>query len=175
MSLQSISGIRPSPVFATRGDSTKKIRAGMPLGAKVSLVGHDMYYFLDKLVQCVLPRIREWQGINPVGDNQGSISLMLPASVVGTFPDIEPHFDMFPRLFDVKIDFKTTGQNDHETCQLLSGFQIPFLSEKLVDAVEEKKSNDPWELIKQAKTREERKRLFAEITAAKKAAAKSSE
>ena len=175
MSLQSITGIRPEPVFATRGDSTKKIRAGMPMGAKVSLHGSEMYYFLDKLVQCVLPRIREWQGVNPVGDGKGSISLNLPAQVVGTFPDIEPHFDMFPRLFDVKVDLHTTGQSDQETILLLSGFQIPFLDKPVVDEVEVKKSNDPWELIKKAKTREERKRLFQEITARKKALGKDAE
>ena len=169
MSLQAITGKLPEPVFATKGDSTKKIRAGMPLGAKVSLTGHDMFYFLDKLVQCVMPRIREWKGLNPRGDNKGSLQMLLPASVVGTFPDIEPHFDMFPKLFDVKINFSTTGQSDRETVMLLSGFQVPFLDKVEVDEVEEKKSNDPWELIKLAKTREERKRLFQEITAAKRA------
>jgi ribosomal protein L5 len=103
MSLQCITGKRAEPVFATRGDNSKKIRAGMPLGARVTLQGSEMYYFLDKLVQTVLPRIREWEGVNPIGDGKGSLELTLPASVVGTFPDIEPHFDMFPRLFDTKV------------------------------------------------------------------------
>jgi ribosomal protein L5 len=103
MSLQSISGIRATPLFATRGDASKKIRAGMPLGAHVSLYGQDMFNFLDKMIQCVLPRIREWPGVNPVGDGQGAISFKLPASAIGTFPDIEPHFDSFPRLFDVEV------------------------------------------------------------------------
>jgi large subunit ribosomal protein L5 len=75
----------------------------MPLGATVSLGGQEMYNFLDKMIQCVLPRIREWPGVNPIGDDKGSISFMLPASAVGTFPDIEPHFDSFPRLFDIEV------------------------------------------------------------------------
>jgi ribosomal protein L5 len=103
MSLQSISGIRASPLFATRGDASKKIRAGMPLGASVSLKGEEMYNFLDKMIQCVLPRIREWSGVNPIGNGKGSISFTLPASAVGTFPDIEPHFDSFPRLFEIEV------------------------------------------------------------------------
>jgi ribosomal protein L5 len=103
MSLQSISGIRATPLFATRGDASKKIRAGMPLGANVTLNGQEMFNFFDKMIQCVLPRIREWSGVNPIGDGQGAISFKLPASAVGTFPDIEPHFDSFPRLFDVEV------------------------------------------------------------------------
>lgn len=120
------------------------------------------------MTQCVLPRIREWKGINPVGDSRGSLSITLPASVIGTFPDIEPHFDSFPRLFDTEIIFRTSGKTDRETCMLLSGFQLPFLDEPVIEKVEANVSNDPWAAIKLAKTREERKALFAQITAQRK-------
>jgi hypothetical protein len=63
---------------------------------------------------------------------------------------------------------RTSGKNDKETCLLLSGFQLPFLPEPKIDVSEVKKSDDPWEAIKNAKTREERKALFAQITAARK-------
>jgi large subunit ribosomal protein L5 len=74
----------------------------MPIGCKVEIEGEEMYTFLDKLVQCVLPRIREFKGLNPI-NNDGKVEFILPASAVGTFPDIEPHFDMFPRLFDTEV------------------------------------------------------------------------
>ncbi|KAJ3268712.1 hypothetical protein HDV01_002343 [Terramyces sp. JEL0728] len=163
MSLQSITGKRPDPLFAETGDHSKKIRKGMPLGATVEIKGEQMYSFLDKLVQCVLPRIREYEGVNPIGNDKGSLTITLPASAIGTFPDIEPHFDSFPRLFETDVTFITSGRNDYETCLLLSGFQIPFLPEKKI--VEERKvvSDDPWAAIKSAKTREERKALYADI------------
>ncbi|KAI8893231.1 ribosomal protein L5 domain-containing protein [Globomyces pollinis-pini] len=168
LSLQCITGIRGDPVFATNGDASKKIRAGMPLGAKVELRGQDMYHFLDKMVQCVLPRIREWEGLNPVGNGSGQMKLVLPSSAVGTFPDIEPHFDSFPRLFDIEVTMYTSAKNDWETILLLSGFQLPFLPEVKVEEVKEVVSDDPWARIKAAKTSEERKALFAQISAERK-------
>ena len=50
----------------------------------------------------------------------------IPASSVGFFPDIEPHFDMYPRLFDMDILIQTTAKNPQETMLLLNGFGIPF-------------------------------------------------
>ncbi|KAJ3344610.1 hypothetical protein HDU91_000165, partial [Kappamyces sp. JEL0680] len=139
----------------------KKIRVGMPIGARARLPLSESYHFLDKMIQCVLPRIREWEGVNPQGDGNGSISFTLPASSIGTFPDIEPHFDSFPRLYDTKVTIHTTAVNDWETCLLLSGFQLPFLPAVKVEHVDLVKSDDPWAAIKAAKTREERKALFA--------------
>ncbi|KAI8826169.1 ribosomal protein L5 domain-containing protein [Fimicolochytrium jonesii] len=160
MSLQAISGVRAEPIFATAGDAAKKIRAGMPLGAQVELRGVRMYEFLDKLTQTVLPRLREWNGINPVGDDNGSITLRLPGPAVGYFPDIEPHFDMYPKLFDTDIVVQTTGKSDWETVMCLSGFQIPFLEERVVaKEKEEADSNDPWAKFRKPKTREERQAM----------------
>ncbi|KAJ3055840.1 hypothetical protein HK097_009043 [Rhizophlyctis rosea] len=163
MSLQAITGIRPDPVFATFSDAAKKIREGMPMGARVRLTGPPMYEFLDKLTQCVLPRIREWEGINPVGDSAGKISFTLPDTAVGYFPDIEPHFDSFPRLFDTEVIVQTTGKSDWETTLCLSGFQIPFLEQRVEEkVVADPDANDPWAQFKKLKTKEERK-AFNEI------------
>ena len=63
MSLSSVTGKRAEPLFAQEGDASKKIREGMPLGARVELTGRRMYEFLDKVITTVLPRIREWEGI----------------------------------------------------------------------------------------------------------------
>ncbi|KAJ3043407.1 hypothetical protein HDV00_005105 [Rhizophlyctis rosea] len=167
MSLQSITGVRADPLFATESIAQKRIREGMPMGARVEITGPKMFEFLDKLAQCVLPRIREWEGVNPVGDGRGSISFTLPDTAMGYFPDIEPHFDSFPRLFDTEVIIKTTGRDDWETALCLSGFQIPFLEERVVDVeeVQEGDPNDPWAALRDVKSREARKELAAKIMA----------
>ena len=106
-----------------QGDASRKIRQGMPIGAKVKLEGPEMYHFLDKLVQTVMPRIREFEGVYP-GD--GVVQFKLDASTVGTFPDIEPHFDSFPRLFDTTVTINTSGRSEYETVGLLSGNLCKF-------------------------------------------------
>ena len=141
----------------------------MPLGARVELTGRDMYLFLDKMTQCVLPRISDWPGINPEGNNKGVISFDLPSASVGCFPDIEPHFDMFPRLFDTTVTMHTSGKSDWESTLCLSGFQLPFLEAKIIKEVDATdKVDDPWALLKEAKTRTERKALAALMTTTKK-------
>ncbi|KAH9246642.1 hypothetical protein BASA81_015803 [Batrachochytrium salamandrivorans] len=169
MCLQSITGVQAYPLFAETGDSSKRIRAGMPLGARVEITGTQMFGFLDKLTQCVLPRMREFEGINPVGDNSGMMKLTLPDTALGYFPDIEPHFDMYPQMFETDVMMYTTGKCDWETSLLLSGLQVPFLNEKVV-AVEDTGPvvDDPWAMIKAAKTREERAKLHKLAEAAAK-------
>ncbi|KAI8925814.1 ribosomal protein L5 domain-containing protein [Entophlyctis helioformis] len=171
MSLQSISGVRADPLFAEVGDAAKRIRAGMPLGARVELTGPRMFEFVDKLTQCVMPRIREFKGLNPTGDGAGAISFKLPDTAIGYFPDIEPHFDMFPRLFETDVILHTTGKNDWETALCLSAFQMPFMAERVqaAEAGDSKAgSDDPWAQIRSAKTREERIALHKAAQSAKK-------
>jgi ribosomal protein L5 len=143
MALQAICGVRPDPVLAKKGilklvylgDASRKIRQGMPIGAKVKLEGPDMYHFLDKLVQTVMPRIREFEGIYP-GD--GVVEFKLDASTVGTFPDIEPHFDSFPRLFDTTVTINTSARSEYETVGLLSGIDYSDLY-RISNSIHEKK------------------------------------
>lgn len=71
MALSCISGVRASPLFAEKGDATKKIRQGMPLGGRVELSGGDAFHFLDKMKETVLPRIREWKGFEPIVTDGG--------------------------------------------------------------------------------------------------------
>lgn len=174
MALQSIGGVKPEPLFAEKGDAVKRIREGMPLGCRVELTGHRMHEFMDKMVHCVLPRIREFKGFNPKGNGKGSISLTLPSSSVGYFPDIEPHFDMFPRLFDVDVLIQTTAQTDREMLLLLSGLQVPF--KPTVDPVDDSDANvqqmSVWDKIKSAASREERIALHKAEIDAKRAAKK---
>jgi large subunit ribosomal protein L5 len=147
MSLQSITGVSASPLFAEEGDASKKIRAGMPIGATVELTGTKAYEFLDKVIQVVLPRLREWEGVEPVGDGNGNLTIRLPETVMGSFPDIEPHFDMFPTLFATDMVIHTSAKTDDSAVLLLSGFQMPFTTKKKL-VVEEVKEEDPYAKFK---------------------------
>ncbi|KAJ3379781.1 hypothetical protein HDU84_006417 [Entophlyctis sp. JEL0112] len=130
-SLESITGVKAEPLFATLEHATKVIRAGMPLGAQVTLHPPLAHQFLDKCTQTLLPRLREWPGISPLNPRHkstrtGILSFKIPAGSVGGFPDVEPHFDLYPRLFDVTVEIHTTCGNEKSAVALLSGFQMPF-------------------------------------------------
>ncbi|KAJ3211740.1 hypothetical protein HDU67_004322 [Dinochytrium kinnereticum] len=175
LSLQAITGVYASPLFAARGDASKKIRQGMPLGAVVELKGPRAYEFLDKLIQVVLPRLREWEGVDPfVVDTEtggsgagsgrkgertpavtvqpGTITLRLPESVMGSFPDIEPHYEMYPRLFATTVTVHTTSKDLEGAAMVLSGFQMPFMKDAK-PAETEKKSETEGEEDPYAKFR----------------------
>lgn len=155
--LQSISSVPAYPLFATSGDNTKKIRAGMPLGACVDLTGPLAYEFLDKLIQIVLPRLREWNGVEVqvpkpfvATVRQGTVTIKLPEVALGAFPDIEPVFDMFPRMFAVDVVIQTTAGNPRDAAMLLSGFQMPIEIVE-VDKTERKQESatlDKWAKFK---------------------------
>ncbi|TPX31660.1 hypothetical protein SmJEL517_g05033 [Synchytrium microbalum] len=155
MTLQAITGVRAEPLFATQADVSKQIRSGMALGAYCTLSGPPAFAFLDKLITCVLPRMNDWEGINPVGNGKGGITFKLSGQAVGLFPDIEPHFDSFPRLNDLDVLMETSGRTDDEAVLLLSGYQMPFLAvkEEVVKSAETGGAFDPWA---QFRTRRER-------------------
>ena len=141
MSLSQITGAHASPLYAERGDAVIRLREGAPIGALAELKGQRMYEFLDKLVHTVLPRLRDWDGLVPTRNEQGFVVLKLRPSEMGYFPDIEPHFDMYPMLFETEIGFITNCKNINEDALLLSGFGIPIDGSTLfkaeADVVEE--------------------------------------
>ncbi|CAG8752804.1 33174_t:CDS:2 [Gigaspora margarita] len=124
MALQCITSERPTVVYSKTGVAQWKLR-------KVSISGPPMYTFLDKLVEIVLPRMKEWHGI-PItsGDQNGNIAMGFPASALSLFPDIEGNYDMFPLMTGFDVIFNTTAYTDYEGRMLLSGFQIPFTPRK---------------------------------------------
>ncbi|KAI8833750.1 ribosomal protein L5 domain-containing protein, partial [Chytridium lagenaria] len=161
MSLQAITGVHASPLFAVHGDASKKIRAGMPMGAVVELSGPRAFEFLDKLIQVVLPRLREWEGVDPFKKDAprvllqpGTITIKLPESVMGSFPDIEPHYEMFPRLFAATVTVHTSATDLEGAALVLSGFQMPFLKDampEVASADETKEDDDPFAKFKKRK------------------------
>jgi large subunit ribosomal protein L5 len=95
----------------------------MPIGVKVTLRGHKMYEFLDRLVAVSLPRIRDFKGVNDKGfDGRGNYSMGVPEQII--FPEI--NIDKVNKINGMDISFVTTANTDREAFSLLREFGIPF-------------------------------------------------
>ena len=98
MVLQAMSGVRAKVHLARRsytmGRSTFNQRAGKPIAVSVNMTGETMYDFLAKLVEVVMPRIKDWKGIpGSSGDGSGNLGFAMSNEVVGGFPEIEVNYD----------------------------------------------------------------------------------
>ena len=100
-----------------------KIRDGMSIGASVTLRKDQMYTFLTKLIHIVLPRIRDFRGINPNGfDGRGNYNLGLKEQLI--FPEIS--YDDITQIRGLDISIVTTAKTDEEARALLKSFGMPF-------------------------------------------------
>lgn len=125
MSLQlaQICGQRPITTYARRDISTFKLRKGDPIGIKVTLRNKKMYDFMEKLVKIVLPRIRDFRGIDTNGfDKRGSFTLGLSEQIV--FPEID--YSKVDKIRGFEITFVTSGKNKNETQKLMEILGMPF-------------------------------------------------
>jgi large subunit ribosomal protein L5 len=114
---------KPIVTRSKKSISNFKLRAGMPIGLKVTLRGERMYTFLEKLVNIALPRIRDFRGINPNSfDGRGNYNLGIKEQLV--FPEITYDMVDATRGFDVTI--VTTAKNDEEGRALLEALGFPF-------------------------------------------------
>src|ERR1700691_6094384 len=121
--LGQITGQRPQIRKAKVAVSGFRLREGNEIGCRVTLRGHRMYEFLDRLISIALPRIRDFRGVNPKRfDGNGNYSLGLSEQQV--FPEIDPDKVTFSQGMDVT--FVTSTDNDDEARELLRGFGMPF-------------------------------------------------
>ncbi|KAJ2451378.1 ribosomal protein [Coemansia sp. RSA 2336] len=128
MALQIITGRRAQMVRAKSDAAPWKLRKGMPISAKVLLDGDDMYEFLDKLIEVVLPRMKEYHGLTmSSGDGNGSITLGFDDSVIGLFPEMEMVYDMVPLITGFSVNIATTAVRNPAGRLLLSGLGLPFV------------------------------------------------
>ncbi|KAL9021060.1 MAG: hypothetical protein Q9185_001728 [Variospora sp. 1 TL-2023] len=100
-----------------------------PMAVSAELRGEDMYYFLSKVVDVVMPRIKEYKGVSGgSGDGSGNLAFGLQASAVGTFPEVEVNYDAYPpkMIPNVDVIVCTTATNDRDARVLLSSMGIPF-------------------------------------------------
>jgi len=118
-----ITGQKPVVTRAKKSIAAFKLRAGVPIGAKVTLRNRRMYEFVDKLFNVVLPRVRDFRGISPKAfDGRGNYTLGLKEQLI--FPEIE--YDKVDQIRGMDIVFVTTAKNDEEAKELLSLMGMPF-------------------------------------------------
>jgi large subunit ribosomal protein L5 len=121
--LAAITGQRPVVTRAKRSVAAFKLREGMQIGCMVTLRGARMYYFLDKLLNVALPRIRDFQGVSPDAfDGRGNYTLGLREQLV--FPEID--YDKVDKLRGMEITIVTTATTDQGGRRLLALLGMPF-------------------------------------------------
>jgi large subunit ribosomal protein L5 len=121
--LAAISGQHPVITRAKKSIASFRLRAGMPIGLKVTLRGERMYDFFDKLVNAVLPRQREFQGVSRNSfDGRGNYALGLREQII--FPEID--YDKIDRVRGLEISVITTARTDEEGRRLLELLGMPF-------------------------------------------------
>jgi large subunit ribosomal protein L5 len=124
--LTAITGQHPIITRSKRSISAFRLRAGMPIGMKVTLRGQRMYDFLDKLVNAVIFRIREFNGVPRNGfDGRGSYTIAFREQTV--FPEIE--YDKVDKLRGLEVSIVTTAKTDDEGRSLLELLGMPFARE----------------------------------------------
>jgi large subunit ribosomal protein L5 len=118
-----ISGQKAVKTISKKAISGFKIRAGMPLGVKVTLRNKIMYEFLDRLVNIAIPRIRDFRGLNSKSfDGNGNFSMGIKEHII--FPEI--NFDKVDKVRGIDITICTSAKNNNEALELLKSFNMPF-------------------------------------------------
>jgi large subunit ribosomal protein L5 len=118
-----ISGQKPKITRSRRAVSGFRLREGMEIGCAVTLRRARMYEFLDRLINLVLPRVRDFRGVNPDGfDGRGNFSMGLSEQLV--FPEINPDNCSFTQGMNIAV--VTTGESDDEGRLLLKELGVPF-------------------------------------------------
>jgi len=121
--LVAVSGQHPVITRAKKSIAAFRLRAGMPIGLKVTLRGERMYDFFDKLVNAVLPRMHEFQGVSPDSfDGQGNYTLGLREQIY--FPEID--YDKIDKVRGLEVSIITTAEKDEEGRHLLELLGMPF-------------------------------------------------
>ena len=118
-----ISGQKPIVTKAKKSIAAFKLRAGMPIGCKVTLRGEKMYSFASKLINISLPRVRDFRGVSAESfDGRGNYTLGLREQLM--FPEIQ--YDKIDKIRGMDIVFVTTANTDEEARELLRLFGMPF-------------------------------------------------
>jgi large subunit ribosomal protein L5 len=118
-----ITGQKPIVTKAKKAIANFKLREGMLNGIKVTLRGEKMWSFLDRLMNIVLPRVRDFRGISPNSfDGRGNYSLGLREQLI--FPEIE--YDKIDKIRGMEITIVTTAPNDEQARRLLQLLGMPF-------------------------------------------------
>lgn len=121
--LTQITGQKPVVTKAKKSIANYKLRAGMPIGCKVTLRGEKMYEFLYKLVNITLPRVRDFRGVSTTAfDGRGNYTLGVKEQII--FPEI--NYDKVNKLRGMDIVIVTTANTNDEAKALLQELGMPF-------------------------------------------------
>lgn len=123
--LAAITGQQPVLTRAKKSIANFKLRAGMPIGCRVTLRNVRMYEFMDRLLNASLPRVRDFRGVSPKGfDGRGNYSLGVQEQII--FPEID--YDKIEQFHGLGITIVTTARTDEEGRALLALMGMPFRS-----------------------------------------------
>ena len=121
--LVAISGQHPVTTRAKKSIAAFRLRTGMPIGLKVTLRGKRMYDFFDRLINVVLPRVREFQGVSPNAfDGRGNYTLGIKEQII--FPEVD--YDKVDKVRGLEMSIITTAKTDEEGRRLLELLGMPF-------------------------------------------------
>ena len=120
--LTAIAGQKAVQTLSKKDIANFKVRKKMPIGVRVTLRRERMYEFLERLIKVVLPRIRDFNGINSKLDGRGNYTLGVTEQII--FPEI--NIDSISKLMGMNITFVTTAKTDEEGLALLKEFGLPF-------------------------------------------------
>jgi large subunit ribosomal protein L5 len=121
--MRRITGQQPVVCNARISVATFKVRAGVPIGCKVTLRRERMYEFLDRLVNIAIPRIRDFRGLNSRAfDGRGNYNLGIREQII--FPEVD--YDKVDAIRGLDIAITTTARNDVEGRALLEAFSFPL-------------------------------------------------
>jgi large subunit ribosomal protein L5 len=121
--MSNITGQKAISTMSKKDISNFKLRKNMPIGAKVTLRGKNMYDFLDRFVAVSLPRVRDFKGISEKAfDGRGNYTIGITEQII--FPEID--IDKLPRISGMDITFVTTARTNEEAYELLKELGMPF-------------------------------------------------
>ena len=121
--LTALTGQKPLITKSRKAIASFKLRAGIPVGAKVTLRGARMYEFLDRLINVAMPRIRDFRGVSSRAfDGRGNYTLGVKEQII--FPEIA--YDQIDAIRGMDITITTTARDDREGRALLESFNFPF-------------------------------------------------
>ena len=121
--MTAIAGQKPIVCNARKSEAGFKIRAGWPIGCKVTLRQARMYQFIERLISIAIPRMRDFRGLNPKAfDGRGNFSMGFSEQIV--FAEID--YDKIDKIRGLDIAVTTTAKTDEEGLALLRAFNFPF-------------------------------------------------
>ena len=122
--MEAIAGQKPVLTHSKKSIATFKLRAGMPIGCKVTLRRDKTYEFLDRLITMALPRVRDFRGVSARSfDGHGNYAMGLKEQIVF----LEINYDAVDKIRGMDIVISTTAKTDAEAKALLAGFGMPFM------------------------------------------------